>query len=189
MNNPCPVQEKCENAGCKAFCNEGYVQVLDNICNDTNISDEARVNFFEYLEKYDVSSKFKKYFCDDFFHHRQRQGQVIDDFDYAEEVGHVMKFIDFAQCLRRAEKHTGDLPETKQADKVRLKWFLVDSKLYTQENIFEEYVTERGIEQESLLCDHIMWTFGKLDNSDEVYDIKMYDMRDLPCLLGLSEYK
>jgi hypothetical protein len=177
-------QKYFDSDGGKKFCAKRSIQVLYNVADDSELSDNDKIEFFEYLANYD-GSDIKNYFCNKFFYLHQLKGRIVSDFKYENEIGRVMPKNAFVQKL---EKLMPNLLNNPSEFEKYIDQFIISykDKSTTVNNKFEELVKVNGIEN-CEIANFLVWTFERLDNSSEVYDDTKYDMKDLPCLLGLPD--
>jgi hypothetical protein len=170
--------------GGENFCKKWNIQVLHNIADDTELRDDDKIEFFEYLKDYD-GSDVKNYFCEKFFFLHQFKGTKVSTFKYDNEIGRVMRENAFIQKLEKLMP-LSTRPSSWTDFNTYIKSFIKSYKeKSTAVNKFKQFVKENGI-GDSEITNFLMWTFERLEGSSEVYDDTRYDMSDLPCLLGLS---
>ncbi|MDR2410312.1 MAG: hypothetical protein LBE13_19685 [Bacteroidales bacterium] len=170
------------NGGIK-FCAKWNIQVLHNIVDDAGLCDDYKIEFFEYLEKYN-GSDIREYFCNGFFFKYQLKGKNVSNFKYNNEVGRVMPENAFIQRLYRLmPPSTHRSPPSSRRDfNTYIKSFISYKNKSTVD--FEQFVKDNGM-GDFKIANFLMWTFERLEGSSKVYDDTKYDMSDLPCLLGL----
>jgi hypothetical protein len=179
-------QKYFDSDGGKKFCAKRGFQVLYNVADDSELSKKDKIKFFKHLENYD-GSDIKNYFRNKFFFLHQLKGRIVSDFKYENEIGHVMSKDAFVQKLEKLmPKLYKHLNKSQRKFVKHIDQFIISykNKSTTVNNKFEEFVKVNGIKKRKI-ADFFMWTFERLDSSSEVYDDTKYDMKDLPCLLGL----
>ena len=173
--------------GSIALSNNGFNQVITNIIEDDEayITEDMKIDFFNYLQKYNTSSGDIVPYCDLFFDQSKKlKGKKVSNVIYNTELGRVVSVKSFIKNLKIAILN--QRPSFFISD-VNDEWLLneifIDSndRLHVTENKFLGFLADSGIGDEKVQ-EHHMWTFEGLEDDDVYWKI---EIKDLPCLLGL----
>jgi hypothetical protein len=186
--------------GCKKLANAGHANVLKNIAEDDEayVTESMKVEFFEYIKKHDGISDIVEY-CDNFFEEPKGsdlvdkkyilKGITVSGRIYKVELGRVASKNGFRWGLNssilklKLTDPSGISPISDDGDEALIESLLIDCADFhsTSTSLFSDFVDEIGLSNQKIQ-ERPMWTFEN-GYYEEVY--RGYEIKDLPCILGL----
>lgn len=186
---------------CLLLKSKGYASVIENIIDDdeASITEEMKVEFFQYLLNYDSAVDVISY-CDAFFNQPSKatldkkkyllKGKEVKDFDHKKmTLGRVPSKKGFRRIFNSSilthfiTDPSSPTPISDIDDDSLIELFILDydKESSSTKNRFPDFIDAAGISNIKLQ-EHPMWTFEGLYNDDP---FKGYEVKDLPCILGL----
>lgn len=186
---------------CKELLSSEYAQCIINIIDEDEsfITEGMKVDFFEYIQKFGIGANLIEY-CNAFFDQPigsefsekkyLLKGRIVADEIYRKDIGRVatrngLRWNLNSSIIKSFEKNSKRLsPISDATDESVIDMFSVDFEDGTDNDIFRDFIEDCNIESYPMQPT-IMWTFeGYFD--DDVFG--GYDLKDLPCILGLPGY-
>jgi len=178
---------------CQDILSTEYSQVIDNIIEDdeTFITESMKIELFSYLMCHDGNSSIMNYF-DDFFDNPINKdlsdklyllkGKVVDLSIYGKNLGRVSSISGFMRSLKAALSKLV-VPSSDIDDEAFIEYFMIEPQAIssTPQKIFLDYINDIGI-ADFKIQEYPMWTFDGFFDEDV---FKGYEIKDLPCILGL----
>lgn len=178
---------------CQSILSSEYRQVIDNIIDDdeTYITESMKTELFSYLTLHDGFSDIMQYW-DNFLDYPKSKsisektyllkGKIVDITVYDKSLGRTSSITGFRRSLNSAlSKLT--VPLSDSDDEAFIETFVIspEDRSITSSKLFIDYINDTGI-ADSTIQENPMWTFEGFFDEDA---FKGYDIKDLPCILGL----
>lgn len=195
-------QKYLNSNGCKKILATDYSQIIQNIIEDDElyITEEMKVEFFEYINKHDVLIDILDH-CYNFFDQpinstidKKRylfKGYEVQGRIYDTELGRVPSCFGFSMSLKKSIqfeylKDTSNMaPLDDPSIDELIENLIIDFDDKNKTTLFSDFIKDTRI-QKYKIQETFMWSFeGYYDNAV----FRSYDVFDLPCILGLPNRK